>query len=321
MRHFFVFVFFSVLVTGLVFLGYFLFIPQNSDKSSYLSPIPGFLTLTGNKQVTLLDFWTPFIEKIQARTDTLPDYTAKSVLIYDLTTNKTLFEYNSTARMPMASLTKIMTAIVALENKRDDNTYIVSARALVGEDSMGLSPGEELSQEELLYGLMLPSGNDAAEVLASNYPAGRTMFIQAMNDKAKALGLVDTHFSNPSGLQGDGMQYTTASDLLVITRYALENFPLFTKVVSTYEYDIPATDQHKAYQLFNETNLLTSYPGVKGVKTGFTPEAGLCLVTLLDYQSHRIIGIILNSENRREEMKNFLDYSLKKLDIIPPPHQ
>ena len=129
----------------------------------------------------------------------------------------------------MASLTKIMTAIVALENKRDDNTYIVSARALVGEDSMGLSPGEELSQEELLYGLMLPSGNDAAEVLASNYPAGRTMFIQAMNDKAKALGLVDTHFSNPSGLQGDGMQYTTASDLLVITRYALENFPLLLR--------------------------------------------------------------------------------------------
>ena len=140
-----------------------------------------------------------------------------------------------------------------------------------------------------------------------------------MNDKAKALGLTDTNFTNPSGLQGDGDQYTTAYDLLVITRYALDNFPLFREVVKTYEYDIPATSTHKAFHLFNETNLITSYPGVKGVKTGYTPEAGYCLVTYLDYKGHKIIGIILGSENRREEMRNFLDYSLNKLNVDPPP--
>lgn len=322
MRHFFVFIATTILIIGLVFLGYFLIVPQNSDKTSYLSPIPDFLTLASNKQVTLLDFWTPFVEQFQSNSHEIPDYTARSLLMYDLTTNKTLFEYKSTTRVPMASLTKIMTAIIALENQRSDNRYLVSNVALVGEDSMGLSAGEKLAFEDLLYGLMLPSGNDAAEVLAYNSPlGGRTAFIQAMNDKAKALGLVDTRFSNPSGLQGDGRQYTTASDLLVITKYALDNFPLFARVVSTYEYDISATDQHKQYQLFNETNLLTSYPGVKGVKTGYTPEAGLCLVTLLDYSEHRIIGIILNSENRREEMKMFLDYSLRQLGITPPLHQ
>lgn len=322
MRHFLVFILSSILITGLVFLGYFIFIPRGNDRSQYLSPIPDFLTLGINKQVTILDFWTPFIEELQGNSTRVSDYTAKSVLIYDLSTNKTLFEHNSAALLPMASLTKIMTAIIALENKRFDDTYLVSNVALVGEDSMGLSVGEKLNLDDLLYGLMLPSGNDAAEVLAQNSPlGGRTAFVQAMNDKAKALGLIHTVFSNPSGLQGDGVQHTTAAELLVITRYALDTFPIFDKVVSTYEYNIPATDSHKAFQLFNETNLLTSYPGVKGVKTGYTPEAGLCLVTFLEYHDHRIIGIILNSENRREEMKSFLDYSLKQLDITPPEHQ
>lgn len=310
-----------ILVTSLLIVFSFLVVPQNSDSQKYLSPLPDFLTLGFNRQATLLDLWSPFIEKIQGKEKGIPDYTAKSVLMYDLTTNKTLFEDNSTTQMPMASLTKIMTAIISLENKKSDDEYYVNGSALVGEDSMGLTSGEILTQEELLYGLMLPSGNDAAEVIASNYPDGRGAFIQAMNDKAKALGLKDTVFSNPSGLQGDGVQHTTASDLLVITRYALDNFPIFKKIVSTYEHDIPANANHKEFDLFNETNLLTTYPGVKGVKTGYTPEAGMCLVTLLEYQGHTIIGVILNSENRREEMRNFLDYSLQQLNITPPAHQ
>jgi D-alanyl-D-alanine carboxypeptidase len=310
-----------VLITSLILVFYFLVVPQNGTNQKYLSPLPDFLTLGFNKQATLLDLWSPFIEKIQGSEKAIPDYTATSVLMYDLTTNKTLYEDDSTTQMPMASLTKIMTAIIALENKKSDDAYFVSGENLVGEDSMGLTSGEVLTQEELLYGLMLPSGNDASEVLASNYSGGRSAFIQAMNDKARALGLKETVFSNPSGLQGDGIQHTTASDLLVITRYALENFPLFAKIVSTYEHVIPASPMHKEFDLFNETNLLTTYPGVKGVKTGYTPEAGMCLVTLLDYQGHKIIGIVLNSENRREEMRNFLDYSLNQLNITPPAHQ
>jgi len=300
---------------------FYIFIPKKDTTGYYLSPLPDVLTVGVNKQVTLLDFWSPFIEGISENDNSLPNYTAQSVLLYDLTTNKTLFEHNAKLRLPMASLTKVMTAIIAYENKKPDDIYTVYESNLVGEDSMGLSAGEKLNFTELLYGLMLPSGNDAAEVYASNYPDGRTAFIMAMNDKARALGLIDTEFSNPSGLQGDGVQHTTASDLLVITKYALDTIPVFKSVVSTYEYVIPATSTHKSYDLFNETNLLTTYPGVKGVKTGYTPEAGLCLITLLEYDGHRVVGIILNSQNRREEMKQFLDYSLSRLGITPPVHQ
>lgn len=305
----------------------FIIIPKKDTSGYFLSPLPDFLNVSINKQATLLDLWSPFIERMTYDSKSLPTYTAKSILLYDLTTNKTLYEHNANLHLPMASLTKIMTAIVAYENKDPYDTYTVTKENLVGEDSMGLGVGEQLRFMDLLYGLMLPSGNDAAEVLATNFtprddlPAGRQAFINAMNDKARALGLTNTQFSNPSGLQGDGEQHSSASDLLVITKYALDNIPEFKQVISTYEFTIPGTSTHKAYTLFNETNLLTSYPGVKGVKTGYTPEAGMCLITLLEYKDHKIIGVILNSENRREEMKQFLDYSLNQLGITPPEHQ
>jgi D-alanyl-D-alanine carboxypeptidase (penicillin-binding protein 5/6) len=105
-----------------------------------------------------------------------------------------------------------------------------------------------------------------------------------------------------------------------MTRYALTTFPLFTTVAATFDYYIPPTATHKAYSLENETNLLSSYPGVKGIKTGYTPEAGLCLVTYLDYAGHKIIAVLLHSDDRRSEMKELLDYSLKDLGVTPPKH-
>jgi D-alanyl-D-alanine carboxypeptidase (penicillin-binding protein 5/6) len=141
-----------------------------------------------------------------------------------------------------------------------------------------------------------------------------------MNNRVKALGLSDTSFTNPTGLEGDGKQYTTVYDVVVMTEYALVNFPLFDQVVSTFDYNIPQTPTHKAFYLENETNLLTSYPGVKGVKDGYTPEAGLCLVTYLDYGGHKIVGVVLGSDDRRGEMIELLDYSLRSLGITPPHH-
>lgn len=250
----------------------------------------------------------------------MPEVSARASLIYDLTTNKVMFGKNAKEKLPMASLTKIMTSIIALENKKKDDKYFVTKEDLVGEDSMGLEAVEVLSLKELLYGLMLHSGNDAAETLAHNFSGGRTKFIEAMNNKIKALGLADTNFTNPTGLEGDGKQYTTVYDLLVVTRYAILNFPLFAEIVSTVDYNIPQTKTHKAFYLENETNLLTSYTGVGGVKTGYTPEAGLCLVTYLEYGGHKIIGILLGSDNRRDEMKELLDYSLISQSIKPPEH-
>jgi len=293
---------------------------KNQENNSYISPLPDFLVLDKNNQVTFLDLWFPFMANAYGKGTDIPEMTAKYVLVYDLSTDKVVYEKNPRKKTPMASITKIMTAIIAMEN-HDGVEYQVAENDIVGFDSMGLEEGEILSKEELLYGLLLPSGNDAAEVLARNYPdGGREGFLKAMNDKAKTLGLENTRFSNPSGLQGDGVQYTTAYDLLVITRYALENFSLFRDIVATPYYEIAATDNHKAYELYNSTNLLTTYPGVKGVKTGYTPEAGYCLITYLDYEGHKIIAVLLDSEDRKHEMKELLDYSLRKLVTEPPEY-
>jgi D-alanyl-D-alanine carboxypeptidase (penicillin-binding protein 5/6) len=314
------FLIFAAFLVLTSFLANNLYSKAKDNNSPLLSPIPKFLTILANKEVSTLNLWLPSLNnKISANLKT-PEITAKSALIFDTTTKEVLYSKNPTQKLPMASLTKIMTAIVALENKKKDDAYTVQKDDLVGEDSMGLDVGEKLSQTELLYGMMLHSGNDAAEVLANNFPGGRTAFIKAMNNKVKALGLNDTNFTNPTGLEGDGEQHTTAYDLVVMSEYALTNFPLLDQVVSTFDYNIPQTNTHKAFYLENETNLLTSYPGVKGIKDGYTPEAGLCLVTYLDYRGHKIIAVVLGSGDRRGEMIELLDYSLKSLGITPPNH-
>lgn len=310
---------FSIFVaTGIVCALFWLQTPILASVYEH-SPLPSFLTLSRNSQVTTLDVWQP-TGVLAAQSSVAPAVSGKSAYVYDLATEEVLFAKNESTRLPMASLTKIMTAIIALEHKNANDAYNVQVRDLVGEDSMGLVTGETLSLEELLYGLILHSGNDAAEVLADNFPEGRNAFIHSMNLKAQALGLTNTHFTNPTGLEGDGQQYTTAEDLVVMTRYALTNFPIFDQVASTFDYYIPPTATHQAYSLENETNLLTSYPGVKGVKTGYTPEAGLCLVTYLEYGGHKIIAVLLGSDDRRGEMKELLDYSLKSIGITPPAH-
>jgi D-alanyl-D-alanine carboxypeptidase len=320
MRKIVVFLIFAAVLILIGFLGNNIYSRVLNNKSSVVSPVPDFLTILFNKEVSTLNLWLPSLKnKLSANLKT-PEISAQSALIFDITTKEVLYSKNPTEKLPMASLTKIMTAIVALENKKKDDTYVVSKDDLVGEDSMGLDAGEKLLLSELLYGMMLHSGNDAAEVLANNFPGGRAAFVNAMNNKVKALGLSDTSFTNPTGLEGDGKQYTTAYDVVVMTEYALTNFPLFDQVVSTFDYNIPQTHTHKAFYLENETNLLTSYPGVKGVKDGYTPEAGLCLVTYLDYGGHKIVGVVLGSDDRRGEMIELLDYSLRSLGITPPHH-
>ena len=312
-----------LLIVILLFISflYFLISPNKiNEKQTVVSPIPDFLSIINNEQVSSLSLWLPVLSNFITGKDTAPQITAKAALVFDIEGKKVLYEKNPKQRLPIASLTKIMTAIVALESPKKDNKYLVRSQDLVGENSMGLTEGEILTLEELLYGLILPSGNDVAEVLAHNYKDGRKGFIKAMNNKSKALGIKDTNFTNPSGLEGDGEQYSTPYDLMVMTHYALSNFPIFAKVVATYELTIEGNQNHKAYYLVNETNLISSYPGVKGVKTGYTPEAGLCLVTYLDYKGNKIIAVILGSENRRQEMKDLLDFSLQSIDIPPPPH-
>lgn len=303
-------------MVGVGFLNYY----QSFQKKEIESPLPQFLSQKDNNQVSSLDFWLPSILGFFDSSFEVPNLTAKSVLVYDLVADETIFEKNPNTRLPMASLTKLMTAMIAIDNKRQDDRYLVRPESLVGENVIGLSEGEVMGLEDLLYGVFMYSANDAAETLADNTLLGREEFIIAMNNKAKALGLTDTNFTNPTGLEGDGDQYSTAHDLLVISRHALENYPLIAKASSTPEYYIAPTEDNFEYYLYSQLNLLTTYPGVKGLKDGYTPEAGWCLITYLEYEDKKIVGVILGSENRREEMINLLDYSLTKLDIVPPPH-
>lgn len=290
-----------------------------SSLKSVVSPLPRLLTDAFSKSSEKSNFWQPNLIPIANANPPL-EITAISAFSYDTTTNSMLYAKNPDEKLPIASLTKIMTAVVTLENlKLDTNVTVTKSAASIGEGSMGLSAGEILTVEELLYGLLLQSGNDAGETLAQTSKFGRATFLYLMNKKAEDLGLSNTRFTNPTGLQGDGEQYSTAKELIILTNYALQN-QTFKKIVATYQHELPATKAHKTYNLFNETNLLTTYPGAAGVKTGFTDEAGMCLVTYLDYEGHKIIAVVLNSQNRRAEMADLLDYSLQTLGITPPQH-
>lgn len=315
----FLFWFFIILIALNLILINFIY---SHDKrfaalSNIVSPLPKILTNAFYSEVQASSFWQPNLELKNSLQKPLA-LSARAAISYDTQTNSMLYEKNIDTRLPIASLTKIMTSIITLENINLNQEITISKKAAeIGEDSMGLSEGEKLKLDDLLYGLVLKSGNDAAEAIAQGSKFKRDDFIHLMNKKAEDLGLTNTRFTNPTGLQGDGEQYSTAKELLVMTRYALQK-PEFAKVAATYEYDIDQTSTHKAYTLYNETNLLTTYPGVEGVKTGYTDEAGMCLVTYLNYKGHKIIAVLLNSENRRQEMSDLLDFSLKSLGVDPP---
>lgn len=316
----------AVIIGGVTIFGIYSYAGMGDSPSEITSPLPEKLSYRFYSELSGTRFWLPSMRRSQKNVDAkgqslkLPEISAKSAISYDLSTNTLLFDKNINMKLPIASLTKIMTAIIVLENgKESDIVEVTKSAVAIGEDSMGLSQDEKVTVKELLYGLFLNSGNDAAEALSQAGGMGRDNFIYQMNKKAEDLGLASTHFTNPTGLQGDGNQYSTVHDLLVITRYALEK-PVISEIARLPYYFIPYTNTHKAYELYNETNLLTTYPGVKGVKTGFTDEAGLCLVTYLEYGGHKIIAIVLNSPSRREEMIQILDYSLKSLEVKPPTH-
>jgi serine-type D-Ala-D-Ala carboxypeptidase (penicillin-binding protein 5/6) len=299
-----------------VIIGIYLYSNLGSAGKKIFSPLPDvFRNFASSAEPFFIPQTTPIQSKVLK-----PKIQAKAALSYDLTTNRLVYSKNIEDKLPIASLTKIMTALVALEEKSPNDKIVISKNAAsVGEDSMGLTRGEKLTVKELLYGLFLHSGNDAAEALAEGSTLGRENFIYRMNKKAEELGLSNTRFTNPSGLEGDGNQYSTALDLLVVAKHAVEK-PIILEVAQTpYEF-IPYNEDHKAYELYSETNLLTTYPGVKGLKTGYTPEAGLCLITYLEYKGHKIIGVILNSPSRRDEMIQILDYSLETLGVTPPNH-
>jgi len=250
--------------------------------------------------------WEPG-EIMKVATEEQPEISAESGLVVDINSGNIVFEKNSKAKMNIASLVKIMTAVVALEHKGLDEKIIVSERAAgIGENTMGITEGEVYTLEELLYGLMLNSGNDSAYAIAEGVAGNVNDFVNWMNIKAGELNLSDTEFFDPSGL--DDSTNSTAADLVKLSRYAMQNED-FKKIVGTVDMELPYSEMHKYLYLENQTNLLTTYPGVGGIKTGYTEEAGYCLVTYAKNEDVELIGVVLNAVNRKFDMLNMLDYA------------
>ena len=224
---------------------------------------------------------------------------ARAAVVIDADTGETLFEQNADSRLPMASTTKIMTALVALGEGDLDRVYTVKPEyAAVEGSSMYLKAGETLSLQDTLYGLMLASGNDAAVAIAGEC-GGMTAFVGKMNAKAAELGLTDTHFDNPNGLPSD-THYTTAHELAKITAAALKD-PVFRQIVSTKSCTV------SGHALSNHNRLLSMYDGAIGVKTGFTRAAGRCLVSAAERNGRTIIAVTLNDPNDWNDHMEMLD--------------
>lgn len=292
----------------------FLPVPDQSKLASPLLNLP--------KLKNADNIWTPEFKLIGISVaHAAPAITGRAAFFVDINTGQVLFDKNAKERLPIASLTKIMTVIVALENSQDgsykDRVFTISSQAAQTEpDKMELIAGEKLSLEELLDGIFLVSANDAAEQLAEDTTGRREEFINLMNSKAKQLGMNDTLFINPTGLEEDNTnQYSSAYDVALMSRYAIKKYPHLIEITSEPHIFLPATATHQDYDLYSGINLLTTYPGVLGFKTGYTPEAGLTLVTLASRGGHEVLGVLLGCENRRDDAKLLLDYSFEQLGI------
>lgn len=298
---------------------------RNTEVFSPISDSSGNILANFTKFPDSANIWFP-TNGVYFSSISKPEILAKAGFVVDLTTGNVLYAKNEHEKLQIASTVKILTAGVALERKKAGEVFTVSETAAkIGEDFMGISAGEKLTLEELLYGLLLPSGNDASEAIAEGVAGSRGNFVKLMSEKAQLLGAFDSKFVNPSGLEDDGDHYSTAYDLALISRWVWTNFPLFRKIVGTKYYEIPysagegsegdSSPDHKYFYLENQTNLLRTYPGVKGIKPGYTPEAGLCLVTLAENGGHEVLGIVLGSEDRRGDMEKLLNYSFTILGV------
>lgn len=240
---------------------------------------------------------------------------ATSAILIDADSGRVLFEQNAHQSLPVASLTKILTALLTLEHFDDlHQTFTLPADFKnVGESSINLAPGETLTIEDLLYALMLRSANDAAQALAIAVAGSESAFADLMNQRTTELGLTESHWVNPHGLHDDA-HYSSAYDLACITRTAMR-IPMFNTLISTRTHTIPWAGQEDDRVVSNHNSLLTQYEGADGVKTGYTSKAGNCLVGSATRDGLRLIGVVLNCEDTYGQMKVLLDYGFDHYEL------
>lgn len=239
---------------------------------------------------------------------------AESSIVLCADTNQVLYGENQHKKMGMASTTKIMTAIIALENGNTTDMVTVSRNASIQEgSSVYLKPNDRVSLSDLLYALMLNSGNDAAMAIAEHIAKTPEAFTVLMNEKATELGCRNTHFNNPSGLPDDD-HYSTAHDMAIIMSYAIKNDE-FTKIVGTKEHQIE-TESGVTY-LRNHNKLLWQYPTCIGGKTGFTKASGRCFVSCAKKDGVTLVCVTLDAPDDWTDHKNLLDTGFEYMEMTP----
>lgn len=262
------------------------------------------------------------ISSTSSNATTEPNLNSRYAIVLDRNSKAVLYEKNSNERVPMASTTKIMTAIVLLESLEKDNNLTLESKievckeaGAIGGSRLGLKTGDKVSVNDLLYGLMLCSGNDAAVQIAVSIGGSVEGFANLMNEKAKELGLKDSHFVTPHGLDMEG-HYTTAYELALIADYAL-NIEKFSEVVKTKTYTVMINGYSK--NISNTNELLGYLNGVNGVKTGFTNGAGRCLVTSANRNGFNIITVVLGADTKKIRTKDsiaLIEYTYSNYELV-----
>ncbi len=261
---------------------------------------------------------------------------AKAALLENGTTGKVLWSRLPDKKLTIGSITKVMTALVVLQSGNLDRkitikqAYLSRVTGQIDGSSAGLKVGDKISARELLYGLMLPSGCDAAAALADAYGPGYSGFVKKMNKEAAKLGLTHTHYNNfdglpftPAGARWSNTAppaWTTAREQVKLGRYAMR-YATFRTVVATRTHVLAASSQHARYSWGNTNHLLGSYPGLDGIKTGHTDLAGYCLMFADKRNGKYLIGIVLNSTNtsestRFDDTRKLLDWSFQTRTFI-----
>lgn len=237
----------------------------------------------------------------------------QSKIVIEKESKRILYQENAYEKKPMASTTKILTAITIIENCDINEVVTVTKDTTnIEGSSIYLEEGEKLTVLELLYGLMLRSGNDCAETLAKHCSGSNEKFAELMNNTAKKIGAKDSNFVNPHGLHNDN-HYTTAYDLALISAYSLNN-DTFSKIVSTKRKVIPNTNKDYDRVLINKNKMLSNFEGATGIKTGYTKIAGRCLVSSAKRNDMELICVVLNCPNMFEDSSSMLNnaFSLYK---------
>jgi D-alanyl-D-alanine carboxypeptidase len=266
-------------------------LPKNNDKLFEVLPF-----LHNKKTDFSLNKDISIVPLTYADNDLLANE-AKAYLVIDLDTGQILASKNSNQKLAVASLTKIMTAVVALDLGLPDEEFTILDKATrVIPTNIGLTSGESLTLNELLYGSLLMSGNDAAEALKNGFDEkyGEKIFIRAMNEKARFLNLTNTHFSNPQGFDY-GNNYSSANDIAILSQYALSRYPLINSIVKKEYLYIPPSDKHKEFKMHNWNGLIGVYPDTQGVKIGYTSSAGKTTVVVSSREGKQIMVVLLGA--------------------------